>query len=162
MIQVGLKIGADVPFFLAEGAQRVTGIGEILEPISVPSLPVVLINPGFPVSTADVYRWWDKQEKIPPGPPFSKGGSRLTEIKTDAIPPLLENDLEEVVISRYPVLAEVKETLVKAGALGALMSGSGGTVFGLFESVASRDRGFDLIVSKKDPDWWLWKGNARG
>ncbi|MBI2980782.1 MAG: hypothetical protein HYY44_00475 [Deltaproteobacteria bacterium] len=212
LIQVGLRIGADLPFFLVEGPQRVTGIGEILEPISVPSLPIILINPGFPVSTKEAYRWFDAtvDDEVaagllksalpgaagPSGVPADNENSRfvregslaagalkvvaeapddekslaatsriragLTEIKTDAIPPLLENDLEEVVISRYPVLAEVKETLVKAGALGALMSGSGGTVFGLFESAASRDRGFDLIVSKKDPNWWLWKGNARG
>ncbi|MBI2082622.1 MAG: 4-(cytidine 5'-diphospho)-2-C-methyl-D-erythritol kinase [Deltaproteobacteria bacterium] len=177
LMKICLKIGADVPFFLAEGPQRVTGIGEILEPISVPSLSVILINPGFSVSTKEVYHWFDL-EIVETGDSgraparaqrVSTGGRNprqdpplvaLTEVGIDAIPPLLENDLEKVVFSRYPVLAEMKEMLMKAGALGALMSGSGGTVFGLFESAASRDRGFDLMVQKKNPEWWVWKGRS--
>ncbi len=157
--QLGVRIGADVPFFLATGAKRVTGIGERLETITVPPLSVILINPGFPVSTREAYRWFDE---IPPSPPLSKGGrgdlDRLTTKSLLASFPPLENDLERVVIPRYPVLASIKKSLIEAGALGALMSGSGPTVFGLFNSLEARDRGYEKIL--KNTNWWVWKGSS--
>ncbi len=81
LIQIGVKIGADVPFFLAPGAQRVTGIGELLTPYPCNPLPLILINPGFPVSTAEVYRWWD--ETSPPGAPSpeSRRGGKGGEVR---------------------------------------------------------------------------------
>ncbi len=170
--EVGLKVGADVPFFLAaekgEGAvksQRVQGIGEGLTPFALPPLEFVLINPGFPVSTADVYQWYDEKGK--------EGAmraplDRLTVSKSDdsfprllqdigGVSSILENDLEGVVIPRYPVLAEIKRKLLDAGALGSLMSGSGGTVFGLFDSRQSRDRGYETLIGQKNPSWWICK-----
>ena len=68
---------------------------------------------------------------------------------------LRSSDLEAVVIPRYPVLAEMKELLSRSGALGTLMSGSGPTVFGLFESRESRDRGYEKVLQEKDPRWWV-------
>ncbi len=146
--ELAVQIGADVPFFLAEGPQRVRGIGDILEPTEIEPLFVVLMNPGFPVSTAHVYRWYDEEQE-------KKRGEVLTASKTDDNPRELENDLERVVIPRYPVLAKMKQELLKAGALGALMSGSGGTVFGLYDSKASRDQGYEAILRIKKPEWWM-------
>ncbi|QQR79452.1 MAG: 4-(cytidine 5'-diphospho)-2-C-methyl-D-erythritol kinase [Deltaproteobacteria bacterium] len=150
--ELAVKIGADVPFFLCDGPQRVTGIGDILEPTQVKPLYVILMNPGFPVSTKDVYGWWDELESP----------SELTALKTDATRPDLENDLEKVVIPRYPVLAQMKEALLNAGALGALMSGSGGTVFGLYDSKASCDQGFEVLKRSKKPEWWICKSESSG
>lgn len=151
LLKIGVRLGADVPFFLAEGSQWVEGIGERLKSIELPPLWLVLINPGFPVSTAEVYRWYDEAGK--------KGemSSSLTGKISDASLPPLENDLEAVVIPRYPVLAEIKRKLSRAGALGTLMSGSGPTVFGLFDSRESRDRGYEILLKEKDPKWWVCK-----
>ena len=147
--EVAVKLGADVPFFLTAGPQIAEGIGEKLTPIKIPPLWIVLINPGFPVATADVYRWYDEKRgegEVRPALTMKKGGASL---------PPLENDLEAVVIPRYPVLAEMKELLSRSGALGTLMSGSGPTVFGLFESRESRDRGYEKVLQEKDPRWWV-------
>ena len=86
----------------------------------------------------------------------------LTGTGPDAIPRMLENDLEKVVLTRYPVLARLKELMPAAGAHGALMSGSGSTVFGLFDSTASRDRGYERLLRDKNFDWWVWKGTTLG
>lgn len=155
--ELAVKIGADVPFFLMEPPQRVTGIGDVLEPFAIGSIPMILINPGFPVSTKDVYGWWDELDNFPQPHLKLRGGEQLTELKVGGTRIHFENDLEKVVIPRYPVLAQMKDALLKAGALGALMSGSGGTVFGLYDSKASRDQGFDVLERHKNPSWWTYK-----
>jgi 4-diphosphocytidyl-2-C-methyl-D-erythritol kinase len=125
----GAALGADIPFFLFQQTAWATGIGEVLEP--VPDLPpawYVLVNPGLAVSTAWVYRnlgltTGADTTKLPRFP------------KTlEALVGLLYNDLERVTIPRFPVIAQIKERLVSLGATGALMSGSGPTVFGVFEA----------------------------
>ncbi|MBT1077260.1 4-(cytidine 5'-diphospho)-2-C-methyl-D-erythritol kinase [Geobacter grbiciae] len=129
LMEVGVTLGADVPFFVFGKTALAEGIGEVLTAIdAVPPLWLVIVNPNIPVSTAWVYQ-----------------SLRLTgEWNGDTIPrffkdvadvcAVLANDLESVTIERYPVIGEIKERLVAAGAAGALMSGSGPTVFGLFAS----------------------------
>jgi 4-diphosphocytidyl-2-C-methyl-D-erythritol kinase len=121
-----LALGADVPFFLFEGAAWATGIGEVLEPFPLPAAWYVLVNPGVAVSTAWVYR--NLGLTTPGGvakmPGFPKTAADL--------PALLHNDLERVTAAHFPVVTEIKERLLSAGAAGALMSGSGPTVFGVF------------------------------
>lgn len=127
--QLAVGLGADVPFFLYGGAAWATGIGDVLE--SVPTMPpvwYVLVNPGIAVSTAWVYGNLGLT---------SKGDvARLREFPqtTEALVRLLHNDLERVTLNRYPEVAAVKQALVEHGALGALMSGSGPTVFGVFDA----------------------------
>lgn len=125
----GAKLGADVPFFIFGDPAWATGIGDVLQ--TVPPLPPVwylLVNPGVAVSTAWVYqnlRLTSKDEvsKLPGFP------STVPELAT-----FLHNDLESVTIGRYPQLAEIKGRLRDLGAAGALMSGSGPTLFGIFSS----------------------------
>lgn len=129
LMEIGVTLGADVPFFVFGKTALAEGIGEILTPIeAVPPLWMVIVNPNIPVSTAWVY-----------------GSLRLTEGRIgDNIPrffkgvadvcAVLSNDLETVTISKHPVIGEIKEMLIASGASGALMSGSGPTVFGLFPS----------------------------
>lgn len=125
---LGVRLGADVPFFLfGQMSAWATGIGEVLE--AWPGLPkctLVLANPGFAVSTAWVYQNLQltqtcRMSKIPRFP------ERAEELGT-----MLRNDLERVTVSRHPEIAVIKDRLLQAGALGALMSGSGPTVFGVF------------------------------
>ncbi len=163
------KIGADVPFFLTQGPQSAEGIGEKLTPLRhLPPLYLILINPKFPVSTPEVYGWYDQE-----GDGKNSLSTRLTRNKlNDSSTGLsrglarwlknfpLENDLEKVVLPRYPVLVQMKAMLSEAGALGTLMSGSGPTVFGLFETSESRDQGYDRLLRKKDPNWWVCKAES--
>jgi len=129
LMAMGISIGADVPFFLFGKPAIASGIGEKLEVCDgLPSYKILLVYPGFGVSTAEVYKNVDlgltKCEK-PLTKPLLGKGKFSTEYH-------LYNDLETVVVSRHPEIIAVKESLLSHGARGALMSGSGPTVFGLF------------------------------
>jgi len=125
----GAKLGADVPFFIFAAPAWATGIGDVLQ--TVPTLPkvcYVLVNPGVAVSTASVYQNLrltspDEVSKLPGFP------STVPELAA-----FLHNDLEQVTIGRHPQLAAIKARLRDLGAAGALMSGSGPTLFGVFAS----------------------------
>ena len=124
--QLARTLGADVPFFLLDGPALGQGIGDQLTRLTLPADWFVLINPGFPVSTAWAYA--NVQ------PPFEAQGQTLLNRLTQEHPvSWLHNDLEAVTLSRYPKLLELKEALVTEGATGTLMSGSGPTVFGIFK-----------------------------
>jgi 4-diphosphocytidyl-2-C-methyl-D-erythritol kinase len=125
-MKMGLSIGADVPFFLLEGAAVATGIGEKLRKIELSDLWFILINPNFEVSTR-----WAYQNFILTKRHFHFNVQGF--VKTpEGISHLLWNDLEEVVSHKYPQIEAMKKMLLSAGALGALMTGSGPTVFGVF------------------------------
>lgn len=122
-------LGSDVPFFILRGPALASGRGEILERITLPRLYYVLVNPGLHISTAWAYGNLDLTKKTKDNILIvSKGLAKSKE----KIAGLLENDLEGAVMGEYPVIAVLKSLLKKAGAEGALMSGSGSTVFGLF------------------------------
>ena len=144
LAELALKLGADVPFFLKRSPCLAHGIGEILEPIQKwPSMSYIIVMPDISVSTAAVYETLDQ-------PSFAvlKEDKREFELTTDdcydiirnlekmpmEVCRLLENDLERVTASRRPIIREIKQSLTDAGAIGALMSGSGPSVFGVFDS----------------------------
>lgn len=159
LMAMGKKLGADVPFFVyssaGAGAAWAFGIGEVLRPAeNVPSLCFLLVNPGFEVSTREVYeglgltavsdmylgRNLDSISELTNGPTafnmpvFNKSGG------FKGIAGILHNDLESVTLKLHPQLKDIKDLLLSHGALGSLMSGSGPTVFGIFrdEKDASR------------------------
>jgi len=123
-------IGADVPFFLYRKAALATGVGERLEHVEgIPDYPLVLINPPLKVSTAWVYRSLR----------LTRGVSRI-KLRSFLDQPwrlsdVMQNDLEAVTLAEYPALREMKHWLLNQGAIGALMTGSGPTVFGVFSDV---------------------------
>ncbi len=129
LMSMGLGLGADVPFFLFGKTALASGIGEKLEayPGALP-YHIVVVYPGFKVSTGEVFQnlnlgLTNCEKKI--NKPFS--------INIEFDPGVhLCNDLEIVTASEYPVITSIKEQLLIRGALGALMSGSGSAVFGLF------------------------------
>ncbi|MFZ3073199.1 MAG: 4-(cytidine 5'-diphospho)-2-C-methyl-D-erythritol kinase [Thermodesulfobacteriota bacterium] len=122
-------LGSDVPFFILKGPAFAYGRGEILERATLPLLYYVLINPGIHISTAWAYGNLSLTKKTKDNILIVSKG--LVESK-EKIAGLLENDLEGAVIGEYPVIAVLKGLLLDCGAKGALMSGSGSTVFGLF------------------------------
>lgn len=129
LLDLGARLGADVPFFLGGGTAWAFGIGERLVPENLPPFWLVLVNPGYEVSTKEVYEGLKMgltnkviQYKIP---------------RLETVPRIvrhLRNDLEKVTMSLHPDLSEIKGKLMASGAMGTLMSGSGPTVFGIFET----------------------------
>jgi len=133
---MALKLGADVPFFVRpEGALWAEGIGEKFSAASsLEGYWLVLVNPGFDVSTKWVYENFALTIK---GNPYMVGreprqGERSI-LYADGQEVLLHNDLEAVTMAKYPEVGLIKEACISAGAIGALMSGSGPTVFGIFD-----------------------------
>ncbi len=127
--KLALRLGADVAFFLYQRPALATGIGEKLEFVGeVPDYPVVLIKPPLSVPTAWVYQSLK----------LTRGSSQIKLDNFSADPwrlaELVQNDLEPITVSRHPVVLDLKKWLLGRGALAAAMSGSGPTVFGIFES----------------------------
>jgi 4-diphosphocytidyl-2-C-methyl-D-erythritol kinase len=129
LMEIGVKLGADVPFFIFKSCALAEGIGERLTPVAqIPAAWLVLVNPNIHVSTAWVYKNLQ----------LTSGGTAniipLFYNSIEDICAILGNDLESVTIDRFPLIGEIKERLLAAGASGSLMSGSGATVFALFEN----------------------------
>jgi 4-diphosphocytidyl-2-C-methyl-D-erythritol kinase len=129
--KLAVSLGADVPFFLETKPCIARGIGEILEPIEKwPEFWYVIVTPSIEVSTAWVYGNLKLQLTTDD---YNYIINWLQEGRTN-ISHILENDLETVTGSHFPVIDRIKSSLVDEGAIGALMSGSGPSVFGIFES----------------------------
>lgn len=130
LMRMGARLGADVPFFIFGRTALASGIGDRLEAVDgIPRIWFVLVNPGFEISTREVYeslRLGLTEDSIQYTMPRFTTVSRVAEE--------LYNDLERVSLPLYPALSEIKERLMAHGASGSLMSGSGSTVFGIFES----------------------------
>jgi 4-diphosphocytidyl-2-C-methyl-D-erythritol kinase len=143
-MEIGLEIGADVPFFLFNKPALATGIGNNLKEYNV-KIPykVLIVYPGFGVSTKDVYNNLNLRLTNCQKPPKSP------TLKRKFGPKILCNDLESVTASRYPEITEVKKALLKVGAEGALMSGSGSSVFGLFSDYDNAARAKDLLATNR-------------
>jgi 4-diphosphocytidyl-2-C-methyl-D-erythritol kinase len=140
LAEIAVGLGADVPFFLQNRPCVARGIGEVLRPIEKwPHFWYVIVTPSFHVSTSWVYR--NLKIKLTK----DEYGFIIKSLERDplAVSDILENDLETVTATHFPVINSIKKSLVDAGAEGALMSGSGPSVFGVF---SSRDQA--LLVKK--------------
>ena len=148
-----LKLGADVPMCLSSAPCRVSGIGERISPLGrVPALPAVLVNPRVPVATPAVFAALQNADN-PPMPdliPHFETGTQMVRWLQNQ-----RNDLQEAAIGAYPAVGKVLDAVSGCQAVGlARMSGSGGTVFGLFSS--ARDaQGAAQRLRVAHPDWWV-------
>lgn len=132
MTDVAATLGSDVPFFLAGGTALGLGKGDEIYPLAdLPTHWVVLLVPGFGVSSRDAYAWYDAEREMsrggmPPEPQHVPGPwpSRAAQ---------MVNDLEAAIARHHPEIDQMKIALRRAGALAAAMTGSGSTVFGLFQ-----------------------------
>ena len=142
LMELGLKIGADVPFCIMRGTALAEGIGEKLTALPpMPKCPVLIAKPAVSVSTKFVYQNLKLNEQTP----HPDIDALITDIRNsdlDNICADMGNVLETVTIPNYPVIAQIKEQMLKSGAKASMMSGSGPTVFGLFgdEETARRAR----------------------
>lgn len=148
LMEIGVTLGADVPFFVFGQTALAEGIGELLTPLAkVPDVWVVLVNPNLPVSTAWVYQNLQLTQR-----------DRLATLSNSFenvadLCKILGNDLESVTIPAFPVIAEIKRSLLEFGAAGSLMSGSGPTVFGLFEDQATAQQAGAALQQRQD--WFV-------
>lgn len=151
LLDIGLRFGADIPFFLNGAPAIATGVGEKIQEVKkMPKLPLVIVWPNIHVSTKKVfqtYRQYDQKranlsEDLPEI--FS---SKKTVVK------YMHNDLETVTPRKLPVIDEVKKLLVENGALGAQMTGSGPSVFGVFNDKDEAQKAHDVIQAKAKPGW---------
>lgn len=133
LAKIGVKIGADVPYCIYGGTCLSEGIGEILTPLPhTPNCYLVVAKPHIGVSTKYVYEnlHVETLEKHPDIPGMVKA---IEEQDIKKVAQKMENVLETVTVKKYPEINKMKEILLNHGAMNALMSGSGPTVFGLFE-----------------------------
>jgi len=148
LMGMGLEIGADVPFFFFNGGAIGSGIGERLKQVELPDLWYILIYPNFEVSTR-----WAYQNFVLTNREFHLNLRGL--LKTpEGVSRVLLNHLEAVVSKKYPEISLMKKTLVSAGALGALMTGSGPTVFGLFDEESGLTAGYRKIKRMAEKKGW--------
>lgn len=157
----GRATGADVPVCLVSSACIMRGAGESVTPLAVRPLPCVLVNPGVPVATKDVFTAIGLkagESYTPPG-----GGSNTIAWPSGDAPfdawiaaiAAGRNDLEPVAVRLQPVIGDVIALLAsQGGCLLARMSGSGATCFGLFADAASAAAGA-AAIRKANPDWWV-------
>jgi 4-diphosphocytidyl-2-C-methyl-D-erythritol kinase len=139
-------LGADVPFFLHGRPVRARGIGDRLSPlVGVPPLWLVIVYPGFPVST----RWVYEHFRIKLTKPIENTSINFLSGSPDECRKFLVNDLEAVTLAHYPRIADMKEKLIQAGASGALMSGTGSSVFGIFTSRLRAEKAFGRLRMEK-------------
>lgn len=132
LMEIGVKLGADIPFCLLGGTALAQGIGEILTPLkSFNDVYILLGNPGIGVSSEYAYSKLKLEEKKDID--VSKLISCMDIKDLKCVGSSLENIMEEPIIEENPIIKEIKDNMLASGALGTLMSGSGPTVFGLYE-----------------------------
>lgn len=144
----GVELGADVPYCIMRGTVLAEGIGEKLIPLpAVPKCYVLIAKPGISVSTKTVYEKLDSLEEI--NHPDIEGileGLDRGDLEKVALS--MGNVLEEVTIGDYPVIEEIKNAMKEAGALNAMMSGSGPTVFGIFSDRKTAKQAYAAVKEK--------------
>ncbi len=140
LMERGVKLGADVPYCVIRGTVLAEGIGEKLTVLpSIPRCAVLIAKPPVSVSTKAVYEALDSKA-IVKHPDIDGLLQALRKGSLKGVAEHMGNVLEDVTIPRYPVIREIKQEMLSAGALNAMMSGSGPTVFGLFENkIAARN-----------------------
>lgn len=144
MTKIGVKIGADFPFTIHTGTYRAKGIGEELTKLPTPELKFVAINPGFPISTKEVYENLTLKAEDKDMDQLEKA---IITLNYKDISKYMKNDMEDYVLNKYEVLKEIKEELQSFGGI-SLLSGTGATVFAIFESEDQRLKAYEKVKDK--------------
>jgi 4-diphosphocytidyl-2-C-methyl-D-erythritol kinase len=146
--ELGLEVGSDVPFFFGSTAALITGRGENVTPLRPRTdFQIVLVHPGFPISTYQAYTWFDKmkeQETERDKGPLSSVDALKTLMMTYENAAIkswkFKNSFDSVIYGAFPVLNEIRTSLTDMGALHAGISGSGSTVIGIFALDSKAER----------------------
>ncbi|WP_315081496.1 4-(cytidine 5'-diphospho)-2-C-methyl-D-erythritol kinase [uncultured Clostridium sp.] len=148
LMNLGLKLGADVPYCICGGTALCEGIGEKvtkLKPFRDKIL--VVVKPPFGVSTKEVYKAFDLS-KVIFHPKTNELISNIEKNNIDFIANNMKNLLENVTLGRYKIISTIKEEINICGALGSMMSGSGPTVFGFFDDMLKAQKCYEKMKEK--------------
>ena len=150
LCEIGVTLGADVPYCIWGGTALSEGIGEKLSRVdAMPDCYILIAKPGISVSTAFVYKNLDLPA-LSNHPDIDGMLECLKEKDLTGICDRLENVLETVTIKEYPIIEKVKKHLMDQGAKGALMSGSGPTIFAIFEDKKTADDAMESLRGIED------------
>lgn len=156
LCELAVSLGADIPYCIIGGTALAEGIGEELTAISdMPTCHLVIAKPAIDVSTGWVYKELDSREGIK-HPDIDGIKAAIEEGDLNKMCALIGNVLEEVTASKYKEVGQLEEILRKEGAVGAFMTGSGPTVFGVFDKKDAAEAGYRAVVeSKLAPETFL-------
>lgn len=150
LMERGVKIGADVPYCIMRGTALAEGIGEKLTPLSpAPECYVLIAKPGISVSTKFVYENLHANE-LKVHPDIDGMIEEINKKNLSGVAEKMGNVLETVTIKEYPIIEEIKDIMKENGALNAMMSGSGPTVFGLFETKEQAEQAYGALKGKPE------------
>ena len=142
----GASIGADVPYCIMGGTALAEGIGEKLTPLPpIPACHILIAKPDISVSTKYVYEHLDLRS-ITCHPDIDGMTEAIKAERLDGITDRMGNVLETVTVPAHPVIADIKERMLRLGAENSLMSGSGPTVFGIFREHAAAESAYRAIA----------------
>lgn len=145
LMERGVKIGADVPYCIMRGTALAEGIGDKLLPLpAMVKCPVLIAKPQISVSTKFVYQNLKLDDKTV-HPDIDRLIEDIRNKDLKAVSDHMGNVLESVTIPNYPVISQIKEQMMDSGAVGSMMSGSGPTVFGLFDDSRTAQLAFGKI-----------------
>lgn len=146
LVKIGVKLGADVPFFLFGANALVTGIGEKIQKLkALPKMSLLIVVPKISVSSEWAYREYRGDPRV------DLEELPLAYRTKKAVQKILLNDLERVTEKKYAVITKIKENLLKKGAIASQMSGSGPSVFGLFETKLEAEKAHHWFAEKCKP-----------
>ena len=141
--ELGVKLGADVPFCITGGTALATGIGDIIAPLpSLPKCNILMVKPPVSVSTGTIYKEIDSAE-ILTRPDTNAMIDAIANKDISGVATHLYNVMGTVTENIHPIIKGIKNKMIKNGALGAVMSGSGPTVFGIFPDYETAKKSHD-------------------
>jgi 4-diphosphocytidyl-2-C-methyl-D-erythritol kinase len=143
--ELAVKIGADVPYCVVGGTMQAEGIGEKLSPLkSFADVPLLVAKPPEGVSTAEVYHAMDEQETIC-HPDMKAICEAVSNGDVDGLAKHMGNVLMDVTLPKYPVVGKIRDLMLENGALGAMMTGSGPTVFGIYRTAQECQKAAEVV-----------------
>ncbi|SCK01522.1 4-diphosphocytidyl-2-C-methyl-D-erythritol kinase [uncultured Clostridium sp.] len=148
LMELGLKLGADIPYCIQGGTALCEGVGEVITPLKpFRDKIIVLVKPSFGVSTKEVYKNFD-MEKVKKHPETEALIKAMAEDDLRYVAYNMRNLLENVTLKKHKVLINLKEEMNKYGAINSMMSGSGPTVFAFFDDMLKAQRCFEKMKEK--------------
>ncbi len=151
LMERGVRLGADVPYCIQRGTALAEGIGEKLSVLPpIPKCTILIAKPGISVSTKFVYENLHANDLKPEQhPDVDSMIEAMRQKDLGLLCSRMGNVLETVTIPAYPVINEIKRTMIDNGAIGSMMSGSGPTVFGIFDSPAAAKQAMKAVRAAK-------------
>lgn len=155
LVETGAELGADVPFFFTGGTALGSGVGTEIEPLpDAPARHLLVVTPGVKVSTAEAYKALAAPALTKPGSAANLSISRAGTQNADSLYEVMRNDFEPVVCRLWPEIGRAREALLRSGAHGASLSGSGSSVYGVFDSGGEARRAAGALGA--EPGWQVF------